>query len=232
MADSKTLYRGKWWVPGDEENPQFGTVAIDSDGSVQLDLVGGFVVMKEVPVPGSPGVATLRNVSSYPVILGVAGSRNFTLLNCRTLSAPNSFRGRPDAHVISAQRALRGEVLVDDPDAAIFTGMKISLDYLLMFSARSSLSHTHEFTGDPPQPTDTGVSAPVEPIVARWQDFTFTLSIFHGEFFFEHRDPGSQTLSSTEYAWLEVVPDEPVPLSRLDAISSQLRDLFALRLTS
>jgi hypothetical protein len=228
VADSKTVYRGLWWLPKDIDDKQPGTLTIDSDGSTQLDLIGGFVVTEDIPIPGAPGVSTPRHVGSYPTILGKSGSHHFTLLNTRTVRAPNGVFGRPDEHAISAWRVLRGSVFVGESEAEIFAGMKISLDYLPLFVGRSSLHHTPDWVGEPPERTDTAVSQPVEALVASWEDLTFTLKIHHDEFYFENRDPGSRTLASTERAWLEVVPDAPVALSRLDAVSGQLQNLLTL----
>ena len=227
VADSRTVYRGLWWLPEDITDKQPGSLIIGPDNEVTLELVGGFAVTQHVPVEGSKGTYSLRHIGNWPMILGESGSFEFTLLQCRTTSAPGGVTGRPTEHIISAQRALRGNTHLVGIDDGGFGAMTMNVDYLLDWTAKSSLSYEHAPAGDEDVST-TAVSAPVTADSAEWNGTSFLLRIRHGGFYFETNDANSRSLSSVERAWIEVWPVNPLKLDEMDRMGKIIQDLLTL----
>ena len=58
------LWRGIWWVAGENAEPRPGTMSMSPTGKIELDLIGGFDLSVRTPIEG--GVAISRGPLSVP----------------------------------------------------------------------------------------------------------------------------------------------------------------------
>src|SRR5262249_17288 len=126
----ETRWRGNWWRPDRSDERQPGTLFHADDGSLRLELIGGFGYTEwrhtEHGMTGSPGDPR------FPILLGRCGNEPFTLLdsiasNTRTVSL---FPDDVSEQTLAATRGLRG-IHLARADEPVFDAAHLELEYLL-----------------------------------------------------------------------------------------------------
>src|SRR5262249_55776209 len=155
-------------------------------------------------VDGQSGVSALRDHGPYPVIFGQCGSELFTLLDVHTEHATGAFGDRPERHVLSPARALRGNVRLTSSAEPEIDGVRLLIDYLLFFSQLSVFEHTDYPGRTIGSLSSTASARPVPQLDARWQDVTISLAIEFSDFWPSPEDPNTMQMMSRERASLDL----------------------------
>ncbi len=221
------LYRGQWWLPNEPDAKEQGTLFIEEDGNVRLELVGGFVTAEDEPT-GAPGVSIPRFIDFYPLIHGSSGSEAFTLVMSQTVRANGGFSGRTTNHVLSAGRAFRGNVHLMDMNQVAFTGAELQLDNLLVWANMTTLGGELIFDDATGKRESHAQAKPIDPIEVRVGDLTYALHVHHRDFFFKWENSNTRVFSSLERAYVRVTTDEPVTIDVFDQASKKFQDLLTL----
>lgn len=146
-------WRGNFWLPATPDNTQPGFLTYTPTDGVTLSLVGGFDDRRKTRT--SPTGFTIEQGSGrFAVIHGAVGSGvPVTLADCR--SATWKMTGAMDevrGHDITAAHILMG-VLLDDPDAALFSELAIELENLTEWDHHDEVTIHGDVSHSTPQET-------------------------------------------------------------------------------
>ena len=126
---SETHWRGRFWLPGQENAQQRGTLTYSPDRGVRLALIGGFDDVDWLPGP-SRNMWIPSRTMQWPIIHGDVGATGVTLMDgVVQRSSANLFGGTVSQQEIRAERLLVG-ALIDDAHRCVFSGLKIELENL------------------------------------------------------------------------------------------------------
>lgn len=137
-------WRGHWWLPEDPSNHHAGFMTYRPGSGVELVLVGGFddQVRREI---GPNAWTVLAETKDFPVIHGIAGNKEVTLIDaysCGSTTYGMGFpMGGPSEQTLKAQTALTG-VHVKGPEHAVFTRADFSIEDAWLWSSESAMTAT------------------------------------------------------------------------------------------
>lgn len=127
-----TRLAGYWWLPGKKNDMVVGTLSIEDSNELRLDLVGCL-----------NGVWEWQELKKYPIILGIADGKLFTLVDCYQTGSSISMPGfssqcfRPTlayagAHFDRIDDMLFNELTVEYSHLTTWTGISgITPEYLV-----------------------------------------------------------------------------------------------------
>jgi len=225
---SETRWRGNWWRLDKSDERQSGTLFHADDGSLRLELIGGFGYTEwrrtEHGMTGSLGDPR------FPILLGQCGNEPFTLLdsiasNTRTVSL---FPDDVGEQTLTATRGLRG-IRLARPDEPIFDAVHLELEYLLGWAGQTTMQgelvmEEGRWTGE-----QTVRTKPVEDLTASHGDVIFTLSMPFTNLRFDlEPHTGHRVISGREWAELKLAFANPVSLDGFNRLTTALADLMTL----
>jgi ApeA-like protein/HEPN superfamily Apea-like protein len=224
----ETRWRGNWWRPDKSDDRQPGMLLHADDGSLRLELIGGFGYTEwrrtEYGMTGSPGDPR------FPILLGQCGNEPFTLLdsiasNTRTVSL---FPDDVSEQTLTVMRGLRG-IHLAGADEPIFDAAHLELEYLLGWVGQTTMHGERvlekgRWTGE-----QTVRTKPIEDLAATYGDVIFTLSMPFTNFRFDlEPQTGRRVTSGREWAELELAFAKPVSLDEFNRLTTALADLMTL----
>jgi hypothetical protein len=222
-----TRWKGTWWTPGAEGDAKHGTLHYNDDGQLELELVGGFSLLMQVEAVEGVWVSQERE-PQFPVIHGMCGAERFTLFDVVAVHTSGGFFGDVTDQSLNALRGLRGIHAASKADR-IFDSAKVRLEYLLGWTAQTTMKASvtrkeGRWTGE-----QTSQSTPADDLYAAYDGMTFTLRVPHTQFLFDEDPRASQrTVSSREWAELEVASPEPLSLDGFGQVIKAIADLMTL----
>ena len=214
------LWRGTWWIAGEDAEPQLGTLSISPTGKIKLDLIGGFDLSVQSPIEGGVAISALDR--RPPLVYGLCASKKITLVDCQTSHLTGAFIGIPDYHQLTAGRALVGTHL-SDVDAPEFLEAQFRIENLLSWLQISGLEQRIDVDGESAS-AHILRSEPLKAAVDGWEVEAWVWS--KGFRFEQHRNTAS-VVGEIE-AYLTVKPDHPVSYRGFDDIAKALMDLITL----
>ena len=224
---SETSWKGTWWVPGAPGDARPGTLHYGDDGRLKLELIGGFSLM--VPVQAADGAwVSQEREPLFPVIHGMCGAERFTLFDAVAVHTSGGLFGDVTDQSLNALRGLRG-IHAASAAERIFDSAKVRLEYLLGWTAQTTMKASvtrkeGRWTGE-----QTAHSTSADDLDAAYGSMTLTLRIPHTEFRFDEDPRASQrTVSSREWAELEVASSEPLSLDGFGQVIKAMADLMTL----
>lgn len=223
---SETRWKGTWWTPGAQGNAKPGTLHYNDDGQLKLELVGGFSLTE--PVEAAEGVwISQEHEPLFPVIHGLCGAERFTLFDVVAVHTSGGLFGDVTDQSLHALRGLRG-IHAASAAERIFDSAKVRLEYLLGWTAQSTMRakvtrKEGRWTGE-----QTAQSTPADDLDATYGGMTFTLRVPHTQFRFDDSRANQRTVSSTEWAELEVANPEPLSLDGFGQVIKAIADLMTL----
>ncbi len=229
MADSETLWRGRWWLPEAPEDEQYGTLICSETGALRLELVGGFDDTIKTPLEGGQG-ASISPGDGFPMILGQCGNEYFTLLDCSTISLGGMLFLNLSNHILNVSRALRG-VALDYPDEPVFSGIELEIDYLLFWSCLTTMSA--ELKLDEQQRWSgwqDAHTAPVDALTAEWRNLSITVDLAYSAFKYKTDNANARSLSASEKAQVMIRASRPTSYSGFDRHAKCFQDLLTFSL--
>jgi hypothetical protein len=161
---SEDTWRGRFWLPGQQDQDQRGILSYTPDKGVRLTLIGGF----DDAIWLSTGNANTRVLSDrskqWPVIHGVVENKPITLLDCAAVRSTSYWIGTEIAEQeIRASTALLG-VLLKEPDGQLFSEMTIEIENLTEWDYRPDVTFEIEREESLPRGTRWRIAVdPVEP---------------------------------------------------------------------
>lgn len=219
-------WRGQWWVSDDPNLVIPGTLHNLGDGSLRLELIGGFDVNVWTSLPGGGGLSTSSAESrDFPLVYGVCDGERFTLFDAIATSTQERVGGISTQELIS-NRALRGIHLVSR-DVPLFTRAVLQLGRLLDWSNRSTF-YKQPLTGNPTRERTAG-TRPVAPATAIYNDVTVGLHVRSSDFHVIGRlSADERSMVARESAVLELEVAEPVTVTGFDEVCQDIQDLLTL----
>ena len=222
---NETRWKGTWWTPDAQGDAKPGTLHYDDDGQLKLELVGGFSLMMQA----AAGVWVSQGRERlFPVIHGMCGAERFTLFDVVTVHTQGGFFGDVTDQSLNALRGLRG-IHAASAAERIFDSATVRLEYLLGWTAQTTMKASvtrkeGRWTGE-----QTAQSTPTGDLDAAYGGMTFTLRVPHTQFRFDVDPHASQrTVSSREWAELEVASSEPLSLDGFSQVIKATADLMTL----
>jgi hypothetical protein len=224
----ETRWRGNWWRPGKPDERQPGMLFHADEGSLGLELIGGFGYTDwrrtEHGMRGSPGDPR------FPILLGQCGNEQFTLLdsiasNTRTISL---FPDDVSEQTLTSTRGLRG-IHLAGADEPIFDSAHLELEYLLGWAGQTTMHGELALEEGRRMGEQTVRTNPVETLTARYGDVIFTLSMPFTNLRFDlEPHTGHRVISGREWAELELAFAKPVSIDDFNRLTSALADLMTL----
>lgn len=217
-------WRGNWWPPEKVDDAVAGVLTYEPSKGLTLDLIGGFDhrIREEV----RPGVHSIGELRTWPVLHGVAENKEITLLDCVPIHTKHRNFGSPEEQTISARTALVG-VHLEGRDQHMFTSCHISLEDLMQWSSSSVFGGTVGFENENLTGEGTISVEPVETPSVVVEDTTITLAHEHTLPFFESTR-GSTVGRMRDTAFLRIQPGRPWPLSAALEYAKAFQDLLSL----
>lgn len=128
-------WTGHWWLPGVPDQTVPGVLRFGPNDGLTLSLIGGFE-SRVLHRHGSGMVERIDESRTWPMIQGVAGNTEITLLDCTPAFSVSYNFGPVDEQRIEPGRALVG-VHLNDAEDAVFTGVEVTVENLTLWSAGS-----------------------------------------------------------------------------------------------
>lgn len=123
----ETREHGLWWLPGHEANAVAGILVIPDDAFPRLELIGAL-----------HDIGVIASAPAAPIILGVAGGKNVTLMHCLVsntqIQMPGLLTEKYVAHFV-----LRGAHF-PTVDAVRFSQMEVQYDALFEWAGVSGIT--------------------------------------------------------------------------------------------
>lgn len=223
---SERSWPGQWWTSDDPNDVMPGTLRHLGNGSLRLELIGGFDINIWTPLPGGSGLSTSSAESrDFPLVYGVCDGERFTLFDAIATSTQERVGGISTQELIS-NRALRGIHLVSR-DEPLFTRAVLQLGRLLDWSNRSAF-YKQPLTGNSTGERNAG-TRPVASAIAIYNDITIGLHVRSSEFHLTGRpSTDERSMVARESAVLEFEGAEPVTDTGFDAVCQDIQDLLTL----
>ncbi|BBX10600.1 hypothetical protein [Mycolicibacterium aichiense] len=123
-------YAGQWWVAGNTEDKQPGTLELELGKWPRLTLIGGFDLRALRQLGGSERrIAVTDEERRLPVLHGVSQGKKITILDCRSIHAnyPMDLGAPPQFQILEASQAFIG-LYIDQPDAAVFDTCRLRVE--------------------------------------------------------------------------------------------------------
>ena len=121
------VWRGHWWLPGQADNQQPGTLTVTKEGVITLEIIGGFDLRTRVPLPSGVGYTSTMEDKPVLILYGRSKSTDITLIGCTTTAGDELLGGPRWFHKMDALRALIG-VHLDNLNAPVFRKAYIRLE--------------------------------------------------------------------------------------------------------
>jgi len=190
-----------------------------------LELIGGFDpnVYTEI----SPGVRSIGHRSrQWPLVHGETRGHQFTLTDL-TVHASNGLGTDVSTQDLNVTRVFDG-IWLDEPDEQAFTTVRVELDYLLAWSGLSAMEYTVALNGGVRERWSSAKVQLKDSLEAHWGDLKFTVDLSYSPFIAKAGDPNSQTLASTQTAYLEIESPTPLRPSEWDEHVGTFQNLLTL----
>jgi ApeA N-terminal domain 1 len=224
---NETRWKGTWWIPGAPDDAKPGILHYRDDGQLNLELVGGFSLVMPVPAAGG-GWAAEEREPVFPMIHGMCGAERFTLLNVVALHTSGGLFGDVTDQSLNALRGLRGIHLASAAER-VFDSAEVQLEYLLGWTAQTTMKASVTLEGARWTGRQTAQSTAAVDQEAAYGGLTFTLRVPHTQFGFDVDPHASQrTVSSREWAELEVASPEPLSHDGFEQVIKAMADLMTL----
>lgn len=225
---AETRYRGHWWLPSAPESKLPGTLCHEDTGRLTLELIGGFNI--EVLTPLSDNSWNVGFDGEFPVILGLGGGSEWTLVQCHAShTSGGMFGAEPAEQEVSVTIGLKGTHL-ESPDAPVFSGIELQLPHLLEWTRLTAAHSQMTFKeGEGWNGSQTATFEPVENVHASYGNLTITL-VLNYNLFSKEMDAGSprREIRASEWTELQVNSDAPTSFEDLDGFTKAMRDLLTL----
>lgn len=207
-----------------------GTLYVDEDGGLRLELIGGFDTRIREPLATGTGYAVSVESRELPMIHGVSGSQRFTLMESQeTHSSGGLLSTSIVEQDLSVTRALRGIHLLD-PSEPVFLSAHVEFEYLLQWSNRSALELRLTVDDQGSSTGDRWVGTHKVPAVsASYEGLQIDLRVYNTSFDMKNSPVSNQrSIESVERALLEFKPAHPISYDALDVIDKDIQDLLTL----
>jgi hypothetical protein len=167
-------YAGHWWVAGNTEDKQPGTLKLELGKWPRLTLIGGFELRALRQLGGSENrLAVTDEERRLPAVHGVSLGQKITLLDCRSVHAnyPMTLGEPPQFQILEASQALIG-LYIDASDAAVFDTCRLRVEnqHNLMQAGDISIITREQSTNEYSVRLDTIGSSQIEV-----EDFTISM---------------------------------------------------------
>jgi len=217
------VWRGHWWLPGQADNQQPGTLTVTKEGVITLEIIGGFDLRTRVPLPSGVGYTSTMEDKPVLILYGRSKSTDITLIGCTTTAGDELLGGPRWFHKMDALRALIG-VHLDNLNAPVFRKAYIRLENLFTWAQLRGLEHSFTIEGST-EPTarilnPDSVSVTVEEILIE-------VALRSSSFRFERRRDSASVVGDST-AVLTLTPMEPTSYQGLDDITKAMMDLLTL----
>ena len=223
---SEIRWKGNWWLPEAPADMKPGTLHYGDDGRLRLELIGGF--SSEVRSPIANGFTVSLRDPSFPVIHGVCGSERFTLLETHAAHSSGGCFSDISDQTLSALRGLRG-IHVSSAQETVFDSAEVQLEYLLGWARQTTMQAAITISEGRWTGEQTAHSKPADDLTATHGDMTLTLKVPHTQFRVADDPQASRrTLTSNEWAVLELASPAPVSLDGFNQIIKAMADLMTL----
>lgn len=172
---------GEWWLPEAPDEKVAGRLVVTEDGKAELTLIGALRSLFH----GGDSVTTNGTTTAtftdegrersgvYPRILGIAGSKAFTLEDCFQVHRSTPFLGGLESERVLVSQVFRGAHFGDGEELA-FTEISVWMDWLAYWVMRSGIEESIEFSapeGDPERHLSTTLAIkPLEAESCQGQD--------------------------------------------------------------
>ena len=131
---------GEWWLPADPDALVHGRLTFSQGDGGSLDLYGEL----------APGSGTSAR---YPVVLGVAGGADYTLLDCFYTRRDLNWGGSTRYETLAVNQVLHGSLL-DDPGDLRGNSVTVALRHLTEWVTDSGIEEQHTWAVDPAPPVE------------------------------------------------------------------------------
>ena len=217
------VWRGHWWLPGQADNQQPGTLTVTKNGVITLEIIGGFDLRTKVPLRGGIGYTSTMEDNPVPILHGRSEFTDITLIDCNTTGGGEPVNGPRWFHKIDVLRALIG-VHLDDLGAPVFRKAYVRLENLFTWAQLRGLEHSFTIEGGT-EPTarildPDSVSATVE-------ETCIEVALRSSSFRFERRRDAASVIGDST-AVLVLTPTGPTSYQGLDDITKAMMDLLTL----
>jgi hypothetical protein len=212
-------YHGHWWEPGTDVKAP-GVFTLDEDGGGQLELVGGFELgIFEEPAPGMRTYSGAQRRT--PVLLGQAGSKSITLINCiatRTdgFSSPTFQRFHVDQSLFGAWVPSRSE--------AVIRKAFLRVENLTSWGMLDAWERTVRF---PDSERQSASIKPIAPETVEVEGWTYTLAVVPSGFHHTQTRATTQLIGDIT-ARIEIAPPSPISIDKINVKVQELTDLLTL----
>ena len=163
--DESAEWAGLWWLVEDPDKKVPGILRYDGEGNLALSLIGAFED-RGMAISESGLKAQHGGGGEWDVIHGVAEYKRITLFGCIATSTVSVFGGQVeslDKQIISSKTAVIG-AHVNNEDEAVFSGMEMSIDDLVLWADSSIFIRSF---GRREDKFDGTASVSVEPVDSR-----------------------------------------------------------------
>lgn len=229
---SEATWRGQFWLPEHlGQDDRQGILTYKPDSGTTLSLIGGFDDGSFVRLPSGSGVLR-EGRGRFPVIHGVAGGKPVTLLDCRVTGAKSrGFVPQVEEQEISVGCLLMG-VLLDDPDARMFSELTLELENLTAWDQRGDITSYPDRDPNLPRGESWHITVvPVQPLTAAVDDLTVTLHRRYSRPFADAQRHGLD-VSTFAASYFTVNSPEPKSIDEWDGIAKVFQDLLTLAMDS
>lgn len=222
MSAGQRELQGWWWRPNDPEARRPGTLRLDVESGVTLELLGGFSITTEETLPGGVIQRTPAD-DPFPILHGESLDEPVTLVGCVPIGTRAGFFGGDiGSQTVTANRAYLGIHLgsVDEP---VFSRAAFELEYLLGWSWAPGLPLVQT---EGPAPSD-GIDL-IAPRTASVGPLEITLEHLKNESVRHRQRLSARAHARTEWARVTVVSDAAQSVSAFDAVVKALMDLITI----
>lgn len=212
-------YHGHWWEPGTDVRVP-GVFTLDEDGGGQLELVGGFELgIFEEP---APGIRTYSGAQRRtPVLLGQAGSKSITLINCIAIRTDGS--SPPTFQQFHVDQSLFGAWVASRSEAVIRKAF-LRVENLTSWGMLDAWERTVRL---PASERQSASIKHIPPEAVEVEGWTYTLAVVPNGF--HHTQTRATTqLTADITARIEIVPPLPVSIDEINLKVQELTDLLTL----
>lgn len=225
LLNEPRSWKGQWWLPTDPDNEVAGVLTYDPRTGLSLELIGGFE--DRIVDHSHPNYVTVREGSlNWPLLHGLSEGKDITLLDCVPTHTMSRLFGGPEEQTVSALTALVG-VHLEEPDQAVFTECRVSVEDLTPWAAASGFELTFGVEDERPTRARSISAEPAEEPVVVVDGTTITLAREYTLPFVE-RTRGGVVGRMRDAEFLKFQPDHPWSLSVAREYAKALQDLLSL----
>lgn len=220
-------WSGEWWLPGEEDDRQAGTLTYTPEEGLILELIGGWEFRSLVEV--MPGISMhQRSTKDWPVVYGLSKGERFTLRGVQLVDVTAPTSDKPSEMVFRVEVALVGEY-VAEPAAEHITRVRFEVENLSQLIGVSGITSNWNVTANGQAPDGSGsvVMESIPPVEIPMVLGTVRLVRWYNL-------PGAKATKAgfvgtlAEAVCADIVLDEPVTLDRAFELADVLRQLASL----